>query len=91
MREIFEEIGIKLKETEVELIFQFQNPDDWGSLIDVYWVRRDISLVQIKIQKEELSEVKWVSRLELQNMVNHNEMSEMVLFALPAVCARSGC
>lgn len=91
MCEIFEEIGIKLKETEVELIFQFQNPDDWGSLIDVYWVRKDINIAQIKIQKEELSEVRWVSRQELQKLIDINEMSEMVLFALNVVCARSGC
>lgn len=91
LREAFEEIGLQLKETEPELIFQTAEPDDWGSLIDVYLVRKDLDTAQIKIQEEELSDVRWVSSADLQKLIDNDEMSEMVLFALPAVLAKSGC
>lgn len=46
----------------------------------MYFLNKDIDLKNIKIQEEELSEVKWVSKDELKYMVsvkklNKNQMS----------------
>ena len=44
-----------------------QTEDDF---VDLYYLKKDININDIKIQKEEVETVKWASRKEIQNMIN---------------------
>ena len=42
----------------------------------MYFVNKDIDIKDIKIQKEELTEVRWFSMDELKHMVDVKELNE---------------
>ena len=42
----------------------------------MYYSKIDLDISELKIQKEELTEVKWFSIKELNNMVEKNELNK---------------
>ena len=42
----------------------------------MYYAKIDIDITELKIQEEELTEVKWFSIEELNNMVEKNELNK---------------
>lgn len=42
----------------------------------MYYLKLDLDLSKLKIQEEELTEVKWFSIEELNNMVEKNELNK---------------
>ncbi len=69
-REVKEELGINLKPEELELMMSYKRNHDF---VDVYLARKDIKLEEITMQKEEVSDVKWVSKEELENLIKENQ------------------
>lgn len=65
-RELKEEVGIVATKENSELVTIFRRIDHFTS---VWLVHTDIPFNQIQLQKEEVSEVKWVSIEELKQMV----------------------
>ena len=65
--EIKEELGLTVKQNELTLFKIIQTEDDF---VDLYYLKKDININDIKIQKEEVETVKWASRKEIQNMIN---------------------
>lgn len=80
MREFEEELGIKANEEDMKLIYTIRksySPKQGfieNELQDVYLYRKDININDIKIQKEEVSEVKYVPfELYVKNILESNK------------------
>ena len=66
-RELAEELGIRLAPEAVQLLGRLVRRN---SLCDVYLVKRDIAVPDMKLQKEEVSQVRWVTGEQLFAMIN---------------------
>lgn len=70
--EVQEELGIDIKDQKLEI---FDSGCDGKDCYKMYYTKMDIPLKAITIQKEELSEVRWFSMDELNNMVKNKELN----------------
>ena len=68
IREAKEEIGIDVKEEDLEFIFEYIE-DKNGELGQVYFIKVDKEIDEFVLQKEEVSEVKWVKLDEFKEMI----------------------
>lgn len=66
-RELAEELGIHLP---TEAFLPLGRLVRRNSLCDVYLVKRDIAVPDMKLQREEVSQVRWVTGEQLLGMVN---------------------
>lgn len=66
-REIFEELGIKVDLSEIRpvLTVHFHSGFD-----DVYLIERNLELSELTLQKEEVRDVRWASREEIEAMID---------------------
>ncbi len=69
-REVKEELGINLKPEELELMMSYKRNHDF---VDVWLARKDIKLEEITMQKEEVADVKWVTKGELENLIKEKQ------------------
>jgi isopentenyldiphosphate isomerase len=65
--EIKEELGINIDKSKLVLIKTVRTKDDF---FDLYYIKMDIDLNDIIMQKEEVAEVKWASYDEIMSMIN---------------------
>lgn len=70
---IKEELGLDFSN---ENLIEYDSGCDGKDCYKMYFINKDIPIKEIKIQKEELSEVKWFSIDELKHMVHTNELNE---------------
>ena len=75
IRECKEELGVDITYDEIELIMSYRRSYD---VVDIWLVRNDIDIKDIVIQEEEVSEVKWASFEEIEELINNNKTSENV-------------
>lgn len=71
--EIKEELGINIVEENVKLFKTIKTEDDF---VDIYYLKEDIDINEIKIQKEEVEDVKWATIEEIQKMIQQEIFSE---------------
>lgn len=71
--EVKEELGIDISNNE---IIEFDSGCDLKDCYKMYYTKMDLDLSKLNIQKEELSEVKWFSLEELQDMVNKKILNQ---------------
>lgn len=71
IREVKEEIGIDIKDDEIEYLLSFKREKGF---VDVWLVKKDIVIDELVLQKEEVSEAKWVSLNELIKLAESGEM-----------------
>ncbi|MGM9850334.1 MAG: NUDIX domain-containing protein [Bacilli bacterium] len=71
--EVKEELGIDISNNE---IIEFDSGCDLKDCYKMYYTKLDLDLSKLNIQKEELSEVKWFSLEELQDMVNNKILNQ---------------
>lgn len=71
--EIKEELGIDIPEENIELFKTIKTEDDF---VDIYYLKEDIDINKIKIQKEEVSDVKWATINDIEKMIKEGEFSE---------------
>lgn len=64
-RETNEELGIQLNRKNIQFIKHYKTGEVW---LDTYIVRQDIKLEDICIQKEEVSEVRWATFEEIEEL-----------------------
>lgn len=64
--EVKEELGIDISDKE---IIEFNSGCDGVDCYKMYYIKLDISMDEFVIQEEELSEVRWFSMDELEDMV----------------------
>lgn len=72
LTEVEEEIGIKLSK-DMPILFETWNKND--QFFDIYYLKKDIDLKDIKIQ-EEVEDVKWASIDEIKEMYKNNEFHD---------------
>lgn len=68
--EIREEIGLSLLPSELDLIFSGRADKD-HVFFDVYYIKKDFDLSDLALQKEEVESVKWLSILEIKELIAH--------------------
>ena len=71
-REVKEELGLDLTKKPILYSFGCDGKDCFG----MYYVKQDFDEGKLNIQKEELSEVRWFSIEELEEMVKTKELNE---------------
>lgn len=70
IREVKEELGVNVDNDEIEYLLSFKREKGF---VDVWLVKKDIRLEELVIQKEEVSETKWVSLEELMGLIEKGE------------------
>ena len=71
-RELFEEIGIKVKDDSIRLIDSYR---DEHFFRDVYLIKDNITLDSIKFNDREVVDAKYVTIHEFKNMLKNNEIN----------------
>lgn len=71
--ETLEEIGVDISKDEVKLVDTWINNDQ---IFDIYYLKKDIDLKDITIQKEEVDGVDYASRDEIKEMFLNNQFHE---------------
>lgn len=94
IRELSEEIGLRANENELKYLFSVKestiNEEKHvidKELIDVFLMRKEVDIKNLKLQEEEVSDVKWFSYEEFkkmvladdENLVAHREMQVKML------------
>lgn len=67
IRETYEELGIKTEESDYEFIGEYLY-DETFEIAQIYLLKIDLDISQFKLQKEEVSEVKWLSYFDFKNL-----------------------
>lgn len=76
IRELLEETSIKVKKEDLIFIELFENPDEGNKHFKyVYLTRTNKKLEELKMQEEEVTELKYVSLKEIEEMVERGEES----------------
>lgn len=71
--EVKEELGIDVSK---ERIIEFGSGCDGKDCYKMYYLKIDLDISKLKIQKEELTDVKWFSIEELKHMVETKELNK---------------
>ena len=71
IREVKEELGVNVRNEEIEYLLSFKREKGF---VDVWLVKKDISIDEVILQKEEVAEVKWVSIKEMIELMETGEM-----------------
>ena len=77
IREIKEELGIEVEESQIKYLVGSRSINIQGNIInnhfnECYLVTKDIDLDKIELQKEEVSEISWFSKQEILDRINNN-------------------
>ena len=75
IRELKEELGIEAKEEECNLVKSLLK-NRLGMIWDIYFIRKDVELEDVTLQKEEVSRVKLVNTDEFRDMLKEGIMCE---------------
>ena len=84
IREIYEELGIKIKKEELVLIDTFLNKVELDSKIKLnhytylFLVKKDVSQDRIKMQEAEVSEIRFVNKKEFLELKNSGYMVKAI-------------
>lgn len=66
-REVFEEIGYKISLRNIRPIITIQFDEGFD---DIYVINKDVQLSELKLQPEEVKDVKWASENEILKMID---------------------
>lgn len=81
--EVKEELGLDFSK---EKFIEYNSGCDGIDCYKMYFVTKDISINDITIQEEELTEVRWFSMDELNKMVETKELNENQIACFKKVC-----
>jgi len=80
-RELGEEIGVFVQENELNLIKTIEtNEENLNCFRDVYFVKKDIDLNDLKFQEGEVIDAKYVTIEQLNEMISNDEVCEWLEF-----------
>ncbi len=71
VREVGEELGLRVTEKEPRLLATYANKNYF---LDVFLIRRDVRISDLRLQPEEVTEAKWVTEEELFRMMDSGEL-----------------
>lgn len=72
MTEINEEIGLKVNEDELNLVYSGRDDMD-KVFFDIYYIKKDLSTDILTLQEEEVESVKWLSIDKIKHLISTNE------------------
>lgn len=75
VREVKEEIGINLEETDLKLLDVYKHKKYF---MDIYVVRKDIEGNEIILDENEVVDFKWVSKEEIEELIESGQMVHSV-------------
>ena len=67
--EITEELGIKVNDNELELVYSGRS-DRGQTFFDIYYIEKDIKIEDMTLQKEEVEFVEWDSIAKIQKYID---------------------
>jgi len=73
--EVREEIGIELKREEIECL-KTERVDEEDVFHDVFYLKKDIDLSSLVLQKEEVESVDWYNKEKIEEMIKENKFFE---------------
>lgn len=83
-RELQEELGIDVQEEELNYVMT--SKDDYEHTFkDMFWVKKDIDINEVKFTDGEVVDAKWVDINEFNNMNNLNQLSSDMDFDLDKI------
>lgn len=65
--EIKEELGLSVPASELKLFKTIKTKDDF---VDLYYLKIDVDIDELTLQKDEVEEAKWASVNEIKQMIN---------------------
>lgn len=68
--EVKEELGIKINNPIL-----FKQANGKNTICDLYYIKDDIDIAKMTIQKEEVENIKWASIDEINNLMNNGEFN----------------
>lgn len=71
LTEIKEEIGLTLNPKELELIYSGRE-DTKHVFFDIYYLKKDLSISDLTLQKEEVESVEWASIDRIKSLIEDN-------------------
>ena len=77
-REINEELGIHIKECDFKLFYRTKINK---IIYNLYYVPININIEDLELQQEEVEEVKWCTRKEIEKMINEDLFYEIQIEA----------
>lgn len=86
VREIYEELGIKVEEDDLKLIDTYLNKVKLNKEICInhftylFVVQKDISIDDIVVQKSEVSEIMFINKKEYIDLLNNGDMVEAIKY-----------
>lgn len=77
IREVKEELGIEIKENEIKYLVGSTSTNVKGNIInnhfnECYIITKQVDINEIKLQKEEVEEIRWFSKEEILERINNN-------------------
>lgn len=75
LREVKEEIGIDIDKEKMEFMLSFKRTHGF---VDIWLVKQNVDLKDVVLQKEEVADVKWVTKEELEKMIKNDEVAGTV-------------
>lgn len=81
--EILEELGIEIKNKEIQFVNKFIYKE--SALFYVYHALKDFSLEELKLQKEEVEFVKWLDKNEIEFLISIGELRETSALAFSKI------
>ena len=77
IREIKEELNINVNENEAKYLVGSTSINEKGNIVnkhfnEAYIITKNIDISQIKLQKEEVSDIKWFTKKEILDRINNN-------------------
>lgn len=80
IRELDEEVGIRVTEDEMHLLIsQREVASKYNYFRDVYVVHRDFELDSCVLDEEEVSEVRWATIEEVKEMIDQHQFADLIL------------
>lgn len=76
-REVHEELGLNIEKNEFKFIKSLIRKQ---AILDVWVVRKDINLKDLKLKNDEVTGAKFVSISEFKEMLNNNEIVENLTY-----------
>lgn len=75
IREVYEELGAKTKETDYKFICECII-DETREIAQIYLLKLDLNIDEFKLQKEEVTEVKWLTYNDFKELFYSEEFVE---------------
>ena len=69
LTEIKEEIGLNVKENELNLIFSGKS-DEHRAFFDIYYLKKDVDIKDLVLQEEEVDFVEWCTIDKIKQLIN---------------------